>query len=78
MVLGICKPPAPEFYDIFLVGSQFAWNLCIVMAICNAITRVQVILYGLACMVHRIRDLLDRMSIPCQSLGFIDFLLFLL
>jgi len=52
MDLGICKPPAPEFYDIFLIGGQFAGNPCIIMAICNTIIRVQVILYGLTGMMQ--------------------------
>lgn len=43
MDLGICKSMPPEFYDIFLIGGQFARDRCIVMAVCNAIAGIQVI-----------------------------------
>ena len=78
MDLGICKPLAPEFYDTFLARGQFAGNSRIVMAICNAVAGVQVILYGLICVVHHGSNPPNRISFPLQFSGFINFLLFLL
>lgn len=69
MDLRICKPLAPEFYDISLIGDPFARNSCIIMAICDTIIRVQIILYGLICMMHHSRNLfnwISARSIPDQ------------
>lgn len=69
MDLRICKPLAPEFYDISLIGDPFARNSCVIMAICDTIIRVQIILYGLICMMHHGRNLfncISARSIPDQ------------
>lgn len=52
MDLGICESFAAQFYDFFLIWCQFPWNAHIVMAVCNRVAGIQVILYCLTGMMH--------------------------